>query len=112
MPDSINNSAPKLGPFEVSDPIPAASNVQTVAGFSGCEERYLVRELDCKNYQTCLNLAAALNWDSFTCESCEGDINESLKWRAIHSTRKDALANALCPDVGFNQRFSNKNKIR
>ncbi len=55
-----------------------------------------VRNYGCANYDTCLDLAAALNWASFTCGSCRGTINESLMWRARHATRKDAFAKAIC----------------
>ena len=55
-----------------------------------------LRNLDCSHYETCLELAAALNWESFTCAQCKGEINESLRWRAGQNTRKDAVAKAIC----------------
>ena len=55
-----------------------------------------VRQYSCNNYDTCLDLAAALNWSSFTCGQCPGTIDEQLLWRARHITRKDAVAKALC----------------
>lgn len=54
------------------------------------------RRYDCGNYETCLNLAAALNWDSFTCRGCCREINEKLLWRAQHEVRKDLMAKAIC----------------
>jgi len=55
-----------------------------------------IRHYGCRNYDTCLDLAAALNWASFTCGRCKGTVNEQLMWRARHVTRKDAVAKALC----------------
>jgi hypothetical protein len=80
-----------LGPFEVA------------ARSSECEpvESALVRNLDCKNYCTCLNLAVSLNWESFTCEGCSGELNEALKWRAGQHARQDAVTRALCPKPGI-----------
>jgi len=54
------------------------------------------RRYGCSNYDSCLDLAAALNWESFTCKSCSGTINEKLYWRAHQATRKDSVAKALC----------------
>ena len=54
------------------------------------------RRYGCANYDSCLDLAAALNWESFTCKSCSGSINEKLYWRAHQATRKDSVARALC----------------
>lgn len=59
----------------------------------------LERRIDCSNYSQCLNLAAALNWHSFTCNGCTGEINEALRWRAAQSTKRDALAQAICGRV-------------
>ena len=76
-----------MGPFEVNSALALV------------EDSYepLVRHLDCTNYCACLNLAVALDWESFTCEGCSGDINESLKWRARQSARRDDITRALCP---------------
>jgi len=41
-----------------------------------------IRRHSCENYQTCLDLSASLDWDSFSCESCNSCINEKLLWRA------------------------------
>lgn len=54
------------------------------------------RRMECSHYEECLNLAAALDWDSFTCAGCNGEINESLLWRAGQSTKRDAIAQAIC----------------
>jgi hypothetical protein len=54
------------------------------------------RQYDCKNYDTCLNLAAALNWESFTCDGCTGDVDESLCWRAHQAEKKDKLIGRIC----------------
>ncbi len=81
------------GPFEV----PVSSSDEREDGISPNEvERELVRELDCANYTTCLKLAAALNWESFTCEGCNGEINQSLTWRAGQSAVRDKVVKFLC----------------
>jgi predicted Fe-S protein YdhL (DUF1289 family) len=54
------------------------------------------RRYDCANYDCCLELAAALNWDSFTCRGCDGSANDTLLWRARQSARKDSVAKLLC----------------
>ena len=98
------------GPFEFLDPADAEGS-QPVP-ISGCataivaeppqepsvpvEEAVCVRELDCAHYDECLNLAAALNWTSFTCEGCCGEVNQTLLWRAHQSARKDSVARRLC----------------
>jgi hypothetical protein len=74
------------GPFEV--PLSDAP--------SDIPEDELPRELDCSNYERCLDLAAALNWESFTCKGCCGEINECLTWRARQISRKDSMVRALC----------------
>jgi hypothetical protein len=86
-------NTPVTGPFEVSstNQVPLGSAPTTTSS-----ETELVRELDCKNYTTCLNLAAALNWESFTCEGCSGEINKSLSWRAGQSAIKDKVVKLLC----------------
>jgi len=56
----------------------------------------LVRSYDCKHYDCCLELAAALNWENFTCSGCGGDINQHLVWKANLAKREDDVANRLC----------------
>lgn len=60
------------------------------------------RRYYCKNYNSCLNLAAALNWDNFTCRGCCGDVDQNLLWRAYQAARKDDVAGSLCdlPEIG------------
>lgn len=81
------------GPFQIID-TESISELDHPA--EGPRRRY-----DCRNYETCLNLAAALNWDNFTCRGCSGCINESLMWRAQHQVLRDPMAKALCdlPDA-------------
>ncbi len=61
------------------------------------------RRYGCSNYATCLDLAAALNWDNFTCRGCSGEIDETLYWRAHQASKKDAVANSLCeiPNIQY-----------
>ncbi|MEZ4753651.1 MAG: hypothetical protein R3A13_04995 [Bdellovibrionota bacterium] len=54
------------------------------------------RDYTCPNYSTCLELACALNWDSFTCRGCSKDIDSTLVWQAQSSKRKDQVAQQLC----------------
>lgn len=54
------------------------------------------RRFSCKNYELCLNLAAALNWDNFTCRGCCEEVNKSLLWRARQALKKDNMACRLC----------------
>jgi hypothetical protein len=90
------------GPFEVV--FQAGEALSTLHSSNAAEALHYTlneaadphRNLECQHYETCLNLAAALNWDSFTCQGCSGSINESLKWRAGQNTRRDAVAKAIC----------------
>ena len=54
------------------------------------------RRFSCGNYNSCLSLAAALNWDSFTCRGCSGAIDETIRWRAKGESRRDASLKSLC----------------
>ena len=58
------------------------------------------RKYNCKNYQSCLEIAAALDWDSFTCKTsadhCTGEVNENLVWKAHLAKRDDKVARKLC----------------
>lgn len=62
------------------------------ADFLACPRR----RYECPNYTTCLSLAAALNWDSFTCRGCDGSINEQLLWQAHVASRRDTIAQRIC----------------
>ena len=55
-----------------------------------------VRKYDCENYETCLAVAAALDWDSFSCKDCCGQVDQRLAWRAQHARKKDSVVRALC----------------
>ena len=48
-----------------------------------------IRRYECENYQSCLDLSASLDWDSFSCEDCNGCINEKLLWRAKSARKSD-----------------------
>ena len=54
------------------------------------------RNYECDNYETCLGLAAALNWKSFTCSGCCGEVNQQLLWRAHHQVRNNPALSKLC----------------
>ena len=57
---------------------------------------YPPRNYDCANYDTCLSLAAALDWASFRCSGCNGCVNEKLLWRAHHVVRKNSALRKIC----------------
>ncbi|RME61844.1 MAG: hypothetical protein D6780_00910 [Candidatus Dadabacteria bacterium] len=78
----------RKGPFEI------INNTYTrPAIFSSIIPR---RRYNCPNYCTCLNIAAALSWDSFTCRGCCGELNKSILWKAYLATKKDKIANRIC----------------
>ncbi|HMO02571.1 MAG TPA: hypothetical protein PKD37_03865 [Oligoflexia bacterium] len=54
------------------------------------------RRYDCAFYELCLNVAAALNWDSFTCRGCSGTFDEQLLWRAHQASKNDGVVGKLC----------------
>lgn len=91
------------GPFEVpresSSPESSdtyAQSEQLLGATQPANHDALERRLECSHYEECLNLAAALDWESFTCAGCNGEIDESLLWRAGQSTKRDAVAKAIC----------------
>lgn len=61
------------------------------------------RRYACKNYSTCLDLAAALNWDNFTCRGCSCEIDQSILWRAHQAKKKDNVVSTLCalPEIRY-----------
>ena len=69
--------------------------------FEGEDSALLYRNYDCKNYERCLGLAAGLDWDDFSCQSCTGEINQSLYWQVRQVQRKDSLVTQICdlPEV-------------
>lgn len=84
-------------------PLPMTrSNLATVVGVDEDDERESgppmaeppLRRYECQNYDGCLDLAAALNWTSFTCTGCDGSIDQHLAHRA---QLKAAQATAALP---------------
>ncbi len=59
------------------------------------------RRYDCQNYGVCLDVAAALDWENFTCSNCNGQVDQRLLWRARNALKKDAVAQRCChlPEV-------------
>jgi hypothetical protein len=55
------------------------------------ENDFPPRLFSCPNYSSCLSLAAALSWESFTCRGCSGSIDEAIRWRGKSASKKDAL---------------------
>ena len=68
--------------------VPVVAGTEVEDDDDDCEDSPF-RNFDCSNYNKCLSLAAALDWDSFTCEGCNLEINEQLIWRAHHRLRSD-----------------------
>ncbi len=89
----------------------APQNLQTRNPFTAVEAPVEAprRRYDCQNYCTCLDLAAALNWDNFTCRGCSGEIDEKLLWRARQALRKDEIARQVCdlPSIGISHKEAN-----
>jgi hypothetical protein len=89
------------GPFEVrcethaDDTAFPTTHVLSVAELPTSTDDLPRRRYDCERYETCLGLAASLNWESFTCRGCCGEPNENLLWRARVSARKDSVAARL-----------------
>ncbi|HQH26548.1 MAG TPA: hypothetical protein PLP17_04055 [Oligoflexia bacterium] len=54
------------------------------------------RRYDCENYDTCLSLAAALDWHSFSCGGCSGCVNQQLLWRAHNALRRSSAMRRIC----------------
>jgi hypothetical protein len=83
----------------------AKGGLQVLPQEDGSDETFKppARNYDCGNYETCLGLAAALNWSSFTCEKCSGAVNEQLLWRAHHKLRNNPSLSKLCglPTLGI-----------
>ena len=76
------------GPHQVFD-----SDLPRLAeGATGSPPRYY----GCCNYSTCLNVAAALNWDNFSCCGCSAEVDQALFWQARQAQKKDAVAKRLC----------------
>jgi hypothetical protein len=89
--------APHCGPFQLypeSETRP--SNDQYEKASHPVPLTHLARSYDCKHYDCCLELAAALNWENFTCSGCGGDINQHLVWKANLAKREDEVAKRLC----------------
>lgn len=82
------NGPIKSGPFQIIDNGQEA-NADTPAVPPA-------RRYECPNYETCLNIACALNWDSFGCADCDGTYEQSLFWRARQAVKKDRVASSLC----------------
>lgn len=61
------------------------------------------RRYGCANYATCLDLAAALNWDNFTCRGCCGQVDETLYWRAHQASKRDNVVRSICelPEIKY-----------
>jgi hypothetical protein len=97
---TTNTSASKIqkkfgtpGPFQVIDSPQSNDSERSELDHPAVGPR---RRYDCSNYETCLNLAAAVNWDSFTCRGCCGEVNPKLLWRAQHEITKDRMAKIIC----------------
>lgn len=90
----------KPGPFQI---IESEGSGMVDTPISAPRRRY-----ECVQYATCLDLAAALNWDNFTCRGCCGEIDQALLWRAHQAQKKDRVAGRLCelPEIKFHSACS------
>jgi len=72
-----------------------------------------LRRYSCENYSGCLNITAALNWDSFTCKDCSGKINEALNWRAHVAQKNDGVAGRICdiPPLEHHESANGSDKV-
>ena len=77
----------KSGPIEFKENIGSLESQAT----------YPSRNQSCKNYETCLNLAASLDCEGFDCTNCNKKINEQLIWRAQSAQREDNLSKKIFP---------------
>lgn len=88
------------GPFKViTQDIPPSAHSQTahhIPEMHNPETLALRRRHECPNYSTCLDLAAALDWDNFTCRGCSGEVNPALIWQARVAESKDPLVSKIC----------------
>lgn len=96
----MNSPKPQIGspgPFEVHfddlcpDEVSSPTDNPTTIDSTAPRRRH-----ECSSYDRCLELAAALNWESFTCRGCSGQINDTLRWRAGQAIRRDTIAKAIC----------------
>ncbi len=93
-----NSIIGKPGPFQI---IEALGSGEVDSPIEPPRRRY-----DCHNYEVCLDIATALNWDSYTCRGCSTEINQALLWRAHQAARKDTVAGSLCerlPHIGVHE---------
>ena len=92
-----NQERKSYGPFEVREETEDCPEGNTALN-TGTPRTILpfFRSYDCKRYESCLELAAALNWESFTCSGCIGETNQHLVWKANLAKRQDRIAACLC----------------
>ena len=86
--------AKSVSPFGKPGPFQIIENESLDSPCEAPKRRHL-----CSHYETCLNLAAAFNWDNFTCRGCSGEINQTLLWRAHQEMRKDKIIRKICPNL-------------
>ena len=87
----------KIGkPYKIGKPGPFQIIESEVQGSIDNPINAPRRRYECSNYETCLVIAAGLNWDSFTCRGCNGEFEESLHWRARQEINKDKTVKKIC----------------
>jgi hypothetical protein len=71
------------------------------------------RRYSCDNYSCCLDLAAALNWDNFTCRGCSGEVDQTILWRAHQARKKDTVVSTLCvlPEIKLHGEEEERSKV-
>jgi len=87
-PDIQGPAIGEAGPFQVID---NDGHITAESPIDPPRRRY-----SCPNYTTCLSIGCALNWDSFTCRGCNGQVDGQVFWRAHQALKRDRVATQLC----------------
>lgn len=57
------------------------------------------RNYSCANYDKCLNISAALDWEDYSCRGCCGEVNGAMLWQARLAIKKDRVAQKVCSKI-------------
>jgi hypothetical protein len=62
-----------------------------------------LRHYDCPNYETCLSIAIAQDWDNFGCNGCVGTPRDSLIWKSHVANRRNKVNETLSklPEINY-----------
>ncbi|MCB0325370.1 MAG: hypothetical protein KDD69_17425 [Bdellovibrionales bacterium] len=99
---ALKKDTSALGPSEEATNVVSLSNHRRVVALQTREQESFersdvpLRNYDCPNYSTCLGIAAALDWSSFSCKGCVGRVNKQLLWRAHQMVRSNRSLQQVC----------------